>query len=196
MKKLFISIGLAMITLTSLFSTAVYKADSISADTKNGIKAETSDKYGIKELCSKFGFDVDAPEYLPDSSTLNSFDYHVGSDNKNQRYSDNKNNTSICLYFNVDESDNSPYLEKSVQMVYKNLEKSTSPEEYILEFNDWELEEPILVNGTEGYIVSTLNQYTDLPIYFIIYYKGNTLMEIFTLNISYDEAYQILKSIK
>ena len=65
MKKLFVSIGFAMLIFISLFSTVISKADIISADSQNSIEIETSDKYGIKSLCSKFGFDVDAPEYLP-----------------------------------------------------------------------------------------------------------------------------------
>jgi len=184
MRRLFISIGIAMIMLTSLFSTVVYKADIISAETKDSIKTNDSDKYGIKELCSRFGFDVDAPEYLPKGAEHTSTNYV------------NNSNPVVNLNFICKESDTPPYLEKDFQIIYTYIKEDTTPEKYILEFNDWKLEEPILVNGTEGYIVSTPNPQVDSQLFLIIYYKGNTLMEIFTSNISYAEAYQILKSIK
>lgn len=184
MKKLFISIGLAMITLTSIFSTVIYKADSISAHTKNSIKTEISDKYGIKSLCRKFGFDVDAPEYLPEGEAHTEIKYV------------NDSNPSVSLLFRCKEADKTPYPEKHFQIVYTYFDESTSLEERVLEFNDWELEEPILVNGTEGYIVSASNTEFDEYLYFIVYYRKNVLMRIFLANIGYEEAYQILKSIK
>lgn len=184
MKKLIISIGLVMIIFTSLFSNVISNMNIISADTKNSIKAETYDKYGIKSLCSKFGFDVDAPEYLPEGAKHTEIKYV------------NDNNPSVSLFFRCKEDDKTPYPEKHFQIVYTYFDESTSLEEYVLEFNDWELEEPILVNDTEGYIISTSNPKFDEYLYFIVYYRKNVLMRIFLANIGYEEAYQILKSIK
>lgn len=184
MKKLFVSIGFAMLIFISLFSTVISKADIISADSQNSIEIETSDKYGIKSLCRKFGFDVDAPEYLPKGAAHTEIKYV------------NDENPSISLFFRCKETVKTSYPEKHFQIVYTYFDESTSLEEYVLEFNDWELEEPILVNGTEGYIVSAFNTEFDEYLYFIVYYRKNVLMRIFLANIGYEEAYQILKSIK
>lgn len=183
MKNLFIASVIALALIIPFIFFVRFNENDTSDDTHEHSMSEDNDAFGIKKICTEFGFETEAPTYLPDGAELYEVRHNISE--------------KPCISFSFSWNLASSMDYKQAQILYTFLEDNEDPKDYIVKFGgDVSFEEPIILNGVDAYIVSMPNTETNKKLYNIMYYKNNILTQVFCSNITYEEVYKIFKSIK
>ena len=126
------------------------------------------DPYGIKGECKKYGFDVEAPTYLPEGYVLWKIEKEDNDVRKGIIFSYHKDNAFMTIMFTRLQDDNS---RGNIPSDFFNLEEIT-------------------VNGKPAITSKEDGQYT------LLYYDGNMEYCLFSNNLNYAECDKIAASIK
>lgn len=188
MKKIIIFCSALLMVSSALLSDSIIRNRAIAETPKPAVLDDSNDPFGIKRTGRLYGFDIEAPSFIPEDMTLHSTTHSLSE------------NPVLHFQFENDDNRRNGIDHKMLSIEYVYLGDKAEIEDYLIKFNikDMEVEKPIILNGVDAYIFSTPENVTNRSqgkIYITYYYNHNILTSLLSYNIESDELYHIFESI-